>query len=59
MDVVGQAHKDPPFHDGPPWNFSETRQEVSGNWEGWGFDSTTVAVGNGGEFGTSSGNSTR
>lgn len=39
----------------PDWAFSTARQLVSDDWRSWGSDISTIDIGNGGKFPTSSG----
>lgn len=54
LAVVGQVHRDPQDHGQLPgdtdWSFAASRQEVTGDWSGWGNDTGAEYVGNGGRF---------
>lgn len=57
-DVIGSYHHDPWDHGwvtNADWRFSESRQEVSDDWESWGYYANTQDVGNGDDFDSSAG----
>lgn len=53
--VIGQAHKDPYLHDGPPWSFVESRRKVTGDWGGVGYPTEASWLYNGWRWDTSDG----
>lgn len=53
--TVGQAHRDPFLHDGPPWNFSMARDAVRDTWDNNGFSADLLYIDNGSLWDTSYG----
>lgn len=54
--VIGQAHKDPYLHNGPPWDFDETRDKTLVDFDENGYASPVYqGVGNGNGFDTADG----
>lgn len=53
--VVGQAHKDPYLHDGPPWDFVQARNRTVKDWDDAYYPVATQRLYNGWRWDTSDG----